>query len=183
MAPMKLKSEQSNQAYVMTYDDLTNEINEQYESFKKSTKKKVKLLLLNRESNGGGGGRNGTGSRTGRNSRNGSGRGGCGGDRCTDPLKRNCYYCGQTVHTKNDCQMFKKERDKLFCEHYDGNRYDVYTCFKLKPKLKELKDSVKKLNKFGKGEHAGAAVGEGNKNDNADVELNLACIQWEDAQQ
>ena len=54
MAPMKLKSKQSDPSYIMTYDDLTNEINEQYESFKKSSKKEAELSLLNRESNSGG---------------------------------------------------------------------------------------------------------------------------------
>ena len=88
MAPMKLKSEQSDPSYIMTYDDLTNEINEQYESFKKSTKKKAELSLLNRESNGGGsqGGQGGEGTHSSR-----------------AQSKRNCYYCGRIGHTKNDC--------------------------------------------------------------------------------
>ena len=55
------------------------------------------------------------------------------------------------------------------------------TCFKLKPKLKHLQDGVRKLNKFGKEEHAGAAVGAEKGNQNGDVELNLTCVQWEDA--
>ena len=57
---MKLKSEQQDQSYVMTFDDLTNEINEQYSTFQRSTKKKAELSLLNAaanaasQSNGGG---------------------------------------------------------------------------------------------------------------------------------
>ena len=45
-----------------------------------------------------------------------------------------------------------------------------------------MTDGVRKLNKFGKGEFAGASVDDdnGNKGD-GDVQLNLACINWEDA--
>ena len=46
-----------------------------------------------------------------------------------------------------------------------------------------MSDGIWKLNKFGKGEFAGASVDDGkssNKGD-GDVELNLACINWEDA--
>ena len=50
----------------------------------------------------------------------------------------------------------------------------------MKPKLKDLKDGVRKLNKFGKGEHAGAAVGTCDDKD-GHLELNIACVQWEDA--
>ena len=67
-------------------------------------KKKAKLYLLNRESNGGGSqGRGGRGGN--RNGYKYGQGGGCGseGTCSTDPLKRNCYYCGQTGHTKNDC--------------------------------------------------------------------------------
>ena len=51
MALMKLKSEQQNQSYVMTFDDLTNKIDEQYSTFQRSTKKKAELSLLNAAAN------------------------------------------------------------------------------------------------------------------------------------
>ena len=44
MAPMKLKSEQQDQSYIMTFDDLTNEINEQYTTFQRSTKREPNYL-------------------------------------------------------------------------------------------------------------------------------------------
>ena len=72
---MKLKSKQNDPSFVITYDDLTNEINQQYQSFKKSTKKKAELSLLNRESNGGEGCNRTGGQGRCRNGRNG-GRGG-----------------------------------------------------------------------------------------------------------
>ena len=183
MAPMKLKSEQQDQSYVMTFDDLTNERNEQYSTFQRSTKKKAELSLLNAaanaasQSNGGG---NQSRKKNGNKGGRGGGRGG--GMRSTDPNKRTCYYCGRTGHTKYDCPKFKKERDKLFCGHCDTNGHDEGTCFKLKPELKQMSDGIRKLNKFGKGEFAGALVDDGksNKGDGY-VELNLACINCEDA--
>ena len=139
----------------------------------RNPQKKAELSLLNRESNGDGS--QGRGDRgRGRNKY----KDGCGGGRggkgtcSTDPSKRNCYYCGQTSHTKNDCQTFKKERDKLFCGHCDINGHDKSTCFKLKPELEHLQDGARKLNKFGKGEHAGAAVGSKKSDKDGDVELN-----------
>ena len=108
---MKLKSEQQDQSYVMTFDNLTNEINEQYSTFQSSTKKKAELSLLNAAANAASQS-NGGGNQSGK--KNGY-KGGRGGGRSTDPNKRTCYYCGRTGHTKNDCRTFKKEQDKLFC--------------------------------------------------------------------
>ena len=68
MAPMKLKSEQQDQSYVMTFKDLTNEINEQYSTFQRSTKKKAELSLLNAAANAASqsnGGRNQSGKKNG----------------------------------------------------------------------------------------------------------------------
>ena len=180
MAPMKLKSEQQDQSYIMTFDDLTNEINEQYTTFQRSTKKRAKLSLLNAAANAASQSNNGGGNQSGKKNGNKGGRGGGrgeGGTRSTDPKKQTCYYCGRTGHVKNDCRTFKKERDKLFCGHCDCNGHDEGTCFKLKPELKQMSDGVRKLNKFGKGEFAGASVDDGKSGKGGvDVEFNLAYI-------
>ena len=44
-------------------------------------------------------------------------------------------------------------------------------------------DGIWKINKFGKGEFAGTSVdnGKSSDKDDCDVELNLTCINWEDA--
>ena len=114
MTPMKKKTENNDLLYVMTYDDLQMEINEQWLSFKKGTKKKTELSLLNSSSGNDQGKTKGKGVKTEKKA----------GKRSTSPKKRKCYYCGHDGHTKNNCRTFKKERDKLFCGHCDCNGHD-----------------------------------------------------------
>ena len=54
-ASMKLCLENQDWAYTVTYEDILNEVNEKYESFKKGSKKRAELsLLTSRNGNGGG---------------------------------------------------------------------------------------------------------------------------------
>ena len=47
----------------------------------------------------------------------------------------------------------------------------------MKPELRQMSDGIRKLNKFGKGEFAGASVDDAKEGkSDGDVELNLACI-------
>ena len=73
---MKLKSEQQDQSYIMTFDDLTNEINEQYTTFQRSTKKRAELSLLNAAANAASQSNNGGGNQSGKKNGNKGGRGG-----------------------------------------------------------------------------------------------------------
>ena len=141
-APMKLKSENQDWAYDLTYEDMQNELNEKFEDFEKATKKRAELSLLTAGGRGDyGGNRNGNGNRGG-----GRGRGqqlsrkeqskrdkathqkkNKNGNSPTDSGKVRCYYCGDP-HYKNKCEKFKKEGDKLFCTHCDANGQDEPIC-------------------------------------------------------
>ena len=51
-APMKLKIENKDNDYEMTFNDLINEVNEQYEVYQADNKSKTELSLLNQDSGG-----------------------------------------------------------------------------------------------------------------------------------
>ena len=143
-APMNLCQQYGDLAYVATYLDMQNKINEQYESFADAKAKRAKLSLI---SQGDTGGRNGGRDGGGRGQGNGLTRQQQSkrdkaayakkkkknGGSLTSSSKVKYFYCGESGHYKNNCKKFKEEGDQLFCAHCNTNGQDEGFCPKLHP--------------------------------------------------